>query len=73
MIFPNYALVKVRNDGDTISPSVVDTVRADATGCDDADASLCPLSLLSVPASVPLSFLTSDLSVNRVTFDVRES
>ena len=64
MIFTNYALVKVRNDG---------AVSADSTGCDDADASLCPLSLLSVPPSVPLSFLTSDLSVNRVTFDVRES
>ena len=60
MIFTNYALVKVRNDG---------AVRADATGCDDADAaSLRPLSLPSVPPSVPLS-----LSVNRVTFDVRES
>ena len=59
MIFTNYALVKVRNDG---------AVRADVTGCDDADASPS-LSLLSVPPSVPLSYL----SVNRVTFDVRES
>ena len=65
MIFTNYALVKVRRDNDAVSPSVVDAVLADATGCDDAnaDASLCSL-------SIPL---TSDLNVNWVTFDVRES
>ena len=71
--FNNYALVKVGRDDDAFSPSVVDAVRADATGCDDADASLCPLSLLSVLPSVRLSFFTSDLNVKRVTFDVRES
>ena len=76
LFLANYALVKVRRDDEAVSPSVVHAVRADATGCDDADASLCPLSLPSVRASVPPSArapLTSDLTVNRVTFDVRES